>query len=437
MHGLRKSEDETWLEWHVRSLRCTRKVFLKDFDPITIAWLHRLLSFGWRIAVDTRQCDSTRFVRACVEFRDTAWWEASKEEGERVDPDNSFKWRRVTRGKPPLRWERPFTETFGVHWIQEIARVAAQGASVRSWRPAFVQKAYECLNMSIPVYARIKQIGGAVVVEPDWKKRRIVPLNSVPWDFSLCAQGAHMQICCVGDNETMVNWWNNDAAVAGKFRSTAAAMRSLSQFFWHRGVAPCACHEGFFRHEYREENADADWLASRAISYRRSWCRFCSVPLPLLASFKFIYAKSDGGSKKGLGGGGYKVWISNETNNDGLQWTAMLEVSLYFGEADSLTAEVIASIECARAVYALTCDRRIDLDSFCFVRASIIDCASRDIARCCIGGPLFLSSSASFAGGGGCSGVHGSSSGDGSRVQERASLLIRTHGQCPSAAWTL
>lgn len=213
-----------------------------------------------------------------------------------MDPEKSSKWRRVSRGKPPLGWERPFAECFGTSWIETLAQTAVQGTTVLSLRPDFVQQAYACLRMPMPV--AVKAIHKSCHA-PEFKQQRIVKTFETP---STNNSEAKCKVCLVGDNETVEDWWNGDNAVSALFRHIASSVWGTLMDLWKRDK----CHAPVFkpipctRRESTTQNRTGlrhARFASSAPGVDIIFCRFqCTT-------FRLFVATLMAGGGRGEGGG--------------------------------------------------------------------------------------------------------------------------------------
>ena len=388
MHALKKRAKDTWLEWYKRTMRASKIAFVKRHPPIAVAWLYRLLSFGWRIATDKRKSKASVFVRDCIAFRDIRWWHHYKAEGEVIDVLNATAWRRETPGKPPIKWERPFVVCFGEDWLGALDAKNESEVSVKSLREQFVQAAYDGINKPVPVCVRAKAI--EIRSRHDEKEERVVDPFSIPWET---IPDAKFQLCVVGDNETVCDWWNSDVSVSGRFRVVADCVWNLCWKLWKCDVLPCNPIEGFFLHAQREHNSKADFLATRALRHKANWSRTHDHP-PFVAQGCFVRSFSDGGSRLAQGGAGYYIEVAEKgcpENGDfshkrlgnpsgcgerlkhELEWHCILETSLYIGSANSLRGEIIGSMQALFACYNLCTHGTISLDAQHYVQTADID----------------------------------------------------------------
>ena len=373
MYGGKKSPNTNWLEWSQTTLRVARMHFRKYHFPLAIEWLHRLLGFAWRFATDKTQNRATLFVRDAVTFRNEGWWTAVKSAGNAGDSGNQGKWRRATRGKPPLRWERPLIESFGEMWVSEFMSMRERGVSVKSLRSRFVDSAFECVQVSVPICARLRKLG-TEPAPPKEKKARIVDRLHVAWEPTCRGDS---QFIVVGDNETVVNMWNADSAVPGQYRGAADKMwDAMTHMVNKHNVFLCATHMPFFMHAYRENNVEADALATRALRTRKSWCRM--FPQHFEGPIR-SRAFCDGGCREGCAAFGYRLEVSDNIDAGGEDgdWRLVMLVSVFLGKATSLHAEVMGSVEAFRACCEMSLTQRVTLDSNGFVVSRVVDDVSR------------------------------------------------------------
>ena len=101
-----------------------------------------------------------------------------------------------------------------------------------------------------------------------------------------------------------------------------------------------------FRHAFRENNKDADALASMAIANERSTFRL--TPHMKRRDTSRLWANFDGGKKGCKAGAGWVIWATRRGGSP--LWKRLASASLFLGEATSTYAEMTAAIEVSRAL---------------------------------------------------------------------------------------
>ena len=136
--------------------------------------------------------------------------------------------------------------------------------------------------------------------------------------------------------------------------------RSIEEVIRTRIAAPPDDHLSFYRHVHREHNKLADGLASWAIEHKASRIRradFFQSP--------FYRCGCDGGSKEGHGPAGY--WV-DAWKTDEKKWVRVIACGIYLGQRRSTDAEMIAAIECWRAVIVCIKTGSVHFDRHSFVK---------------------------------------------------------------------
>ena len=215
-----------------------------------------------------------KLLPSCLAQRDTAWWHICQtvQEAERATG-----WRLARPGRH-LRWDRAFIHTFGVTW----KRVAVAHVEWQRREGEFISKVCKFLNLRelqdryTPMRGHICPVG-----QPSAKKPRCARL------LQMCgAELAHKHACQIsipGDNLAVAKWlrgcrgakYNHHGEIPHRcLLSWDAVMHAAL-------VLPPNAQDDALHHVYRDENAEAEALATQVHTEQlsSSWMNVCKASL--------------------------------------------------------------------------------------------------------------------------------------------------------------
>ena len=334
--GVGKRQNEDWLPWFRRATRLAKSLHMKHgFTPLPTLVLRKI----HRAASRLQPPNATRFAAAAdtvvlladaIEWKDTWWWHQQQAAMQQLEPRGD--WRHApTFGTRGNTWDGVFVNAYGLEW-SSIAKDPARWATSFE---EFVEKAYAYAKSTArridpqPMHDVHSTAGHA-------KQPRTLPQLELQWQ----SYDREIGVEIVGDNETVVNWLNGQAAATSRDqKSMIESLMDRIYKTWADGlIAPRMPWEDWCRHVYRERNVVADELANRAMDDMQSTVWHSLIQFP---GMRHLCVHFDGGKRDDAASFGWHLQGSYDTDANGVPvWNTLAWGSvLLHASASSLDAE--------------------------------------------------------------------------------------------------
>lgn len=243
---------------------------------------------------------------------------------------------RHSRSGGHLRWDRAFVHAFGFDW-KLVARVTEEWMARKG---EFIAKAYGYLNLKEleqRFAAKVQRAGG----EPPTKKSRKFDKLRLTWDP--LPTTTSIRLAVKGDNKPAIKWlqgrWKTNSF---SYRQVVdACLASLDSMLGTVLLLPCHSCGEIFHHVYREENAEADALATVVHTEGLQAIRVTTISDDLKPFGHNLSCCFDGSLRSHYGAGGWAVFV--ETHPE--VWLCASRASFPIKGAGSATmAEIISAM---------------------------------------------------------------------------------------------
>jgi hypothetical protein len=307
MLGWRRATSESYVDALRRKTRLARKVFLEmGHISLLIVVLKRI----WAVATTAQLPASHRAFRNSLLITNILSWQSAQEFSRIRETALAsgtplpLRYRRISRGKPPVRWEDLLVNTFGLNW-HEMVR---DGTLTRKHHEAvFLHSALVHLKMNPAAFSLAPKINVLLATSLSGP-RTLEQIGKVYIDWETIdskANGVRVEIC--GDSSLVCNWLNGTATVKrGDLLPKVSYVRDLLALAWISGVfIPRKGGLAFCRHIPRELNITTDYLSKSGRLGNR--IEVFNEYLFRRGNWMFYRVHFDGSLKNGRGGGGFTV----------------------------------------------------------------------------------------------------------------------------------
>ena len=184
--------------------------------------------------------------------------------------------------------------------------------------------------------------GGGRVPGPP---RELPPRDDDPGPQAFVGDGESIRVEFWGDNEVVCAWCNGTARVMGRreVKQSISFIESRAMSMWSIGAA-FPRHSTWYRHQYREYNAEADSLAGHAADTGCCEWRFSPVSAKNITNIRAMF---DGSHRNNRTAVGWMVQVAHV----GIQsWVTIASCGHCIPTSDSCIAELTAACEVITAV---------------------------------------------------------------------------------------